>query len=73
MFIGQMDLIISATVRCDEKSVVSEAKMPLYTILIAFTLCLRVATQVMRSHVDVKHTVMLTLNTPLCYPHKSTV
>ena len=47
--------------------------MPLYTILIAFTLCLRVATQAMRSHVDVKHTVMLTLNTPLCYPHKSTV
>ena len=30
-----MDLIISATVRCDEKSVVSEAKMPLYTTFIA--------------------------------------
>ena len=58
VFTGQMDLIISATVRCDEKSVVSEAKLPLYTILIAYT----VYTCCLSGYEN----VMLTLNVPSC-------
>ena len=41
VFAGQMDLIISATVRCDEKSAVSEAKMPLYCTHRVYVLPLR--------------------------------